>query len=240
LSFRPDRRTVLLVDDEAESARAASPLLERAGYRLATVGTREAALEAARRAGTAVVLLNWETSDLDGPRLCRELRRDARLPIIILSAQRGEADRIAGLELGADDCLTKPFSPLELVARVKAVLRRYESVPTGRLIRFADLTVDVGGRELRIGERAVDLRPREFDLLATLAESPGVAWKRERLLQVAWGYDWYGDTRTVDVHVAWLREKLAESRARIQTVWGVGYRLVPADEPAAGSSAEPS
>ena len=163
-----------------------------------------------RQTSPSLILLDLMMPEMDGWEVCKQLRKTSDIPIIMLTARDDDVDKVVGLELGADDYVTKPFNPRELVARVKAVLRRTErgSEPT-RVIRFQDLTIDLDRREFRIGERLVDLRPKEFDLLATLAASPGVVFDRERLLQVAWGYDYGGDSRTVDVHVTWLREKLS-------------------------------
>jgi DNA-binding response OmpR family regulator len=148
----------------------------------------------------------------------------------MLTARGDDVDKIVGLELGADDYMTKPFNARELVARVKAVLRRYSAGKAPeKVLQVGDLRIDPERHEVTIGERIVELRPKEFELLTTLARNPGVVFDRERLLKLAWGYDYYGDSRTVDVHVTWLREKLRESTARIQTVWGVGYKLVEAE-----------
>jgi len=224
-------QTVLVVDDERNIVQLAKLYLRNEGYQVETASNGREALEKVKQTVPNLVLLDLMMPEMDGWEVCRQLRRDGDVPIIILTARTDDVDRVVGLELGADDYVTKPFNPRELVARVKAVLRRYEaSRKPGRVIRFADLTIDQDRREFRIGERLVDLRPKEFDLVSTLAGTPGVVFERERLLQLAWGYEYYGDSRTVDVHVTWLREKLAASQARIQTVWGVGYKLVTADQ----------
>ncbi|MGH2588009.1 MAG: winged helix-turn-helix domain-containing protein, partial [Dehalococcoidia bacterium] len=154
-----------------------------------------------------------------------------RLPIVMLTARGEEADRVLGLELGADDYVTKPFSPRELVARVKAVLRRTESGPRRpSTIEVSDLTIDIAGREVRIAGKQVPLRTKEFDLLVALAENAGVAMARDRLLNTVWGEDFFGDARTLDVHIAWLRDKISAATAKIVTVWGFGYKLVVPDD----------
>lgn len=223
--------TVLVVDDERNIVQLAKLYLQNDGYRVETASNGRVALDKAQQVSPDLVLLDLMMPEMDGWEVCRQLRRTGDVPIIVLTARGDDVEKVVGLELGADDYITKPFNPRELVARVRAVLRRYEAgrAPT-RVIRFGDLTIDRDRHELRVGDRLVELRPKEFELLATLAGNPGVVFKRERLLQLGWGYDYYGDSRTIDVHVTWLREKLATSSARIQTVWGVGYKLVTADQ----------
>ena len=225
------RPTVLVVDDERNIAQLAKLYLQNEGYRVETAANGREALEKVKQARPNLVVLDLMLPELDGWEVTKQLRREGDIPIIILSARGDDVDRVVGLELGGDDYMTKPFNPRELVARVKAVLRRYDAgQKTTPVIRFADLTIDRDRREVTIGDRVVELRPKEFDLLTALAGNPGIVFDRERLLRVAWGYEYYGDSRTVDVHVTWLREKLATSTARIQTVWGVGYKLVTADQ----------
>jgi DNA-binding response OmpR family regulator len=173
------------------------------------------------------MVLDLMLPKVDGFDVCRQLRRDGDdLPIIILTARDDDVDKIVGLELGADDYVTKPFNPRELVARVEAVLRRATRETTPSTLRVGDVALDADAREVRVGDRAVQLRLKEFDLLATLMEESNVVLSREQLLERVWGYDFYGDTRTVDVHIARLRDKLAASELAIETVWGVGYKLV--------------
>jgi two-component system alkaline phosphatase synthesis response regulator PhoP len=219
---------ILLVDDEPSIVRLASMYLERDGFRVVAAGDGESALAAVVSQKPALVVLDVMLPKLDGFEVCRQLRtQDNPVPIIMLTARDEDIDKILGLELGADDYLTKPFNPRELVARVKAILRRNERAirtPAGP-IRLGDLTIDTAGREVWIGDRLLDLRTQEFDLLLTLVEHKGIVLSREQLLQQAWGFDFYGQTRTVDVHIAHLRKRLSDSTVRIETVTGVGYKL---------------
>jgi len=164
---------------------------------------------------------------IDGWEVCRRVRATSDVPIIMLTARSEDVDKIVGLELGADDYLTKPFNPRELVARVRAVLRRYERAakPT-RAIHIGQMTIDPARREVTVAGKPIKLRAKEFDLLLALAQHRGLVLSRNQLLDLVWGYDFYGSTRTVDVHIAHLREKLAGSNVVIETVRGVGYKLV--------------
>ncbi|OGO75506.1 MAG: DNA-binding response regulator [Chloroflexi bacterium RIFOXYC12_FULL_59_14] len=220
---------ILLVDDEPSILQLAQMYLEREGFRVKTASDGEAALEAVRVLCPALIVLDVMLPKLDGFEVCKRLRqRDDPAAILMLTARDEDIDKILGLELGADDYLTKPFNPRELVARVKAILRRGErSVKAGPApVRLADLVIDSASREVRLGERTLDLRAQEFDLLLTLAQARGRVLTREQLLQQAWGFDFYGQTRTVDVHVAHLRKKLEGSSVKIETITGVGYKLV--------------
>ena len=219
---------ILLVDDEPSIIQLSRLYLEREGFRIAAANDGEAAIAAVRREHPALVVLDVMLPKLDGFEVCRRLRAtNDPAAILMLTARDEDIDKILGLELGADDYLTKPFNPRELVARAKAILRRSErkgdaSVP----IHLGDLTIDPARREVRVDSRALDLRTQEFDLLLTLAEHRGLVLSREQILQKAWGFDFYGQTRTVDVHVAHLRKKLEPSKVKIETVTGVGYKLV--------------
>ena len=173
------------------------------------------------------MVLDVMLPELDGFEVCRRLRQDgSEVPIVMLTARDEDIDKVVGLELGADDYMTQPFNPRELVARVRAVLRRSERKTTRPLLRLGNVTVDGSSREAYVGDRRLALRLKEFDLLAALVENVNVALSREQLLRMAWGYDFFGDTRTVDVHIGRLREKLKGSTAEIETVWGIGYKLV--------------
>lgn len=223
---------VLVVDDEPSILQLARMYLEREGFRVQDSKDGEAALEAVDRLRPALVVLDVMLPKLDGFEVCRRLRAaDNNVAVLMLTARDDDIDKILGLELGADDYLTKPFNPRELVARVKAILRRSEIKPQtdGRPIHLADLSIDPARREVRLGARTLELRTQEFDLLLTLAEHRGLVLSREQLLQKAWGFDFYGQTRTVDVHIAHLRKKLEGSAVKIETVTGVGYKLA-ADE----------
>jgi DNA-binding response OmpR family regulator len=221
---------ILIVDDEPSIVQLARMYLEREGFRTESAGDGEAALDKAARLQPVLVVLDVMLPKLDGFEVCRRLRAaQESIAILMLTARDEDIDKILGLELGADDYLTKPFNPRELVARVKAILRRGErsvKVDGTSPIRIGDLTIDEARREVRISSRTLDLRTQEFDLLLTLAEHRGLVLSREQILQKAWGFDFYGQTRTVDVHVAHLRRKLEESAVKIETVTGVGYKLV--------------
>jgi two-component system, OmpR family, alkaline phosphatase synthesis response regulator PhoP len=220
---------ILLVDDEPSIIQLSRMYFERDGFRVQEIGDGEAALEAVTKYRPALIVLDVMLPKLDGFEVCRKLRASGdQTPIIMLTARDEDIDKILGLELGADDYLTKPFNPRELVARVKAILRRSDSVKQadGKPIHRGDLTIDPVSREASVASRLLDLRTQEFDLLLTLAEQPGRVFSREQLLQLAWGFDFYGQTRTVDVHIAHLRKKIEGSTAKIETVTGVGYKLV--------------
>jgi DNA-binding response OmpR family regulator len=219
---------ILLVDDEPSIIQLSRMYLEREGFRIASVNDGEAALTAVTRDHPALVVLDVMLPKLDGFEVCRRLRAtNDPTAILMLTARDEDIDKILGLELGADDYLTKPFNPRELVARVKAILRRGErKVDDSAPIHLGDVTIDPARREVRINSRTLDLRTQEFDLLLALAEHRGLVLSREQLLQKAWGFDFYGQTRTVDVHVAHLRRKIEASSVKIETVTGVGYKLV--------------
>lgn len=219
---------ILLVDDEPSILELSRMYLERDGFRTQSVQDGQSALEVASREQPALVVLDVMLPKLDGFEVCRRLRASNDPPLILmLTARDDDIDKVLGLELGADDYLTKPFNPRELVARVKAILRRGErKVGDSAPIHLGDLTIDPARREVHLASsQPLDLRTQEFDLLLTLAAHRGLVLTREQILQKAWGFDFYGQTRTVDVHVAHLRRKLEKSLVKIETVTGVGYKL---------------
>lgn len=219
---------ILLVDDEPHIIELASLYLKQDGFRVISAGDGLAALERVARDNPALMVLDLMLPRLDGWEVCKRVRAESDLPILMLTARDDDIDKIVGLELGADDYLTKPFNPRELVARIKAILRRVEPRRPGEgevPLRAGNLTIDPARREARVAGRLVDLRAKEFDLLLALVENRGLVLSREKLLDLVWGFDFYGQTRTVDVHVAHLRAKLRGCTAEIETVWGVGYKL---------------
>ena len=225
---------ILIVEDEATVADVVARYLARDGYTVRHVADGAHALPVARDFRPDLVILDIMLPNRSGVEICRELRAQGNTPIIMLTARDEESDKILGLGLGADDYMTKPFSPRELVARVKAVLRRAagpSSVEAGRdVIRAGDVEIDMATRRVTRGDVAVDLTAKEFDLLAHMAAHPGRVYTREHLLRAVWGYDYFGDDSTVTVHVRRLREKLEPDPARpryVTTVWGVGYRFEP-------------
>jgi len=216
---------VLVVEDDPTVREVVVRYLEREGLVVEAVADGETALTAAAACWPDLVVLDLMLPRVDGFEVCRQLRARAPVPVIMLTARGDEDDRVIGLELGADDYVTKPFSPAELVARVKAVLRRSEgnAAPT-EMVQVGGVTIDIGRREVRVNEEPVAFTTKEFDLLKFLAERPGLALSRQQILDGVWGYDWFGDVRTVDVHIAQVRKKI-DSAVKIDTVRGVGYRL---------------
>jgi DNA-binding response OmpR family regulator len=218
--------TILVVEDEEDIAALVRAYLERDGFRVVWAARGTEGLEALERNDVRLAILDLQLPDTDGFALCRAIRACSRLPVVMLTARDEEVDRVTGLELGADDYVTKPFSPRELVARVHAVLRRAEPEPEDDVIRAGDVELDRGSRSATVAGAEVELTAREFDLLWHLAERPGVVVGRERLLERVWGLAFPGGTRTVDVHVGQLRRKLGRPEL-IRTVRGSGYKLVP-------------
>jgi DNA-binding response OmpR family regulator len=222
---------ILIVDDEPNIIRLIQMYLEREGFGTLSARTGGEALEIMSRQSPALVILDIMLPDVDGWEVCREIRRTSDVPIIMLTAREADEDKIVGLEIGADDYVTKPFVTRELMARVKAILRRVKTssqTPADTLMDFGELTIDTAKREVKLDGETIQLRAKEYDLLAELARRPGVVFTRDKLLQDVWGYDFPGDSGTIDVHVRRLRAKLNDDSSNprfIETVWGVGYRL---------------
>ena len=220
--------TIVVIEDDPHIADLVDMYLRREGFRVIQATSGEAGLEATAREHPRLVVVDVGLPDrMDGLEVCRTLRATSDIPVVMLTARDSEIDRVIGLELGADDYVTKPFSPRELVARIRAILRRSEPGPrTGPapVLRVGEVEVDVDRHEARASGEVVALTAREFDLLAFLAENQGLVLSRRQLLDGVWGADWVGDDRTVDVHVRQLRKKLG-SALPLSTVWGVGYRL---------------
>ena len=229
---------ILVVEDEISLQETLAYNLRRQGYEVNAVGDGNAALEAARSEHPDLILLDIMLPGIDGFEVCRILRQEMSTPVLMLTARDDEIDRVVGLEVGADDYLTKPFSMRELIARVKAMLRRVRlirqelgvepSAPISQTMTFDDLVIDLTRREVRLKDEAVPFKPKEFDLLLFLANHRGQVLTRETVLEKVWGWDYYGDSRTVDVHIRWLREKIEldpSEPTRIITVRGAGYRF---------------
>jgi DNA-binding response OmpR family regulator len=238
-------RKILVVDDEPVLVETMAYNLEQAGYQVTTAADGASALEAARRETPDLVILDIMLPEMDGLEVCRQLRREnntVTTPIMMLTAKGDEIDKVVGLEVGADDYVTKPFGRRELLARVRALLRRADYPPaseeranqeasaevarSSRELVAGPLRIDLAGRRVSCRNQEMELQPKQFDLLTYLVRNRGTVLTRDQLLQNVWGYDYVGDTRTVDVHVRWLREKLEEDPANprlIQTVRGVGY-----------------
>jgi DNA-binding response OmpR family regulator len=223
-------QTILLVEDDATLAEALTYNLEREGYTVLRASDGMTALEMARRDVPDILVLDVMLPRLDGFSVCRMLRKESTIPILMLTARQDEVDRIAGLELGADDYLTKPFSVGELLARIRAILRRSDRQPTTErdAVVIGGIKLDTGSRRVWRDETEVQLSQKEFDLLACMMRNRGLALSRDVLLERVWGGDYVGDGRTVDVHIRWLREKIEtdpSTPAYVQTVRGIGYRF---------------
>ena len=221
---------IMVVDDEPNIIELARLYLEREGYQVDGIGNGEDALSRLGDINPDLVVLDVMLPDIDGFEVCRQLRTKSDVPILMLTARGEDIDKILGLELGADDYFTKPFNPRELVARVKAILRRYQTgIKASDIIDAGRLRIDLSRHKVTVDGQSVQLRTKEFTLLAAFAQNIEMVLTREKLLEMVWGYDYYGETRTVDVHVNHLRDKIAGSGARIETVRGVGYKMMVAE-----------
>jgi DNA-binding response OmpR family regulator len=222
---------ILIIDDEVHIIELAKLYLERDGFQVDAALKGHDGLNMLSSSNPDLIILDIMLPDIDGFEVCRQIRAKSKTPILMLSARREDVDKIVGLELGADDYLSKPFNPHEMVARVKAILRRAQTeVVTQQIIDIFGIHIDLPKRDVVIGNETLKLRTKEFDLLTVFAQNPGIVLSRERLLNQVWGYDYYGETRTVDVHVNHLRDKLENSSADIETFRGTGYKLVSRKE----------
>jgi len=222
---------ILIIEDEPAIVELVTLYLGREGFHVAAAYDGVEGLVAVKMEQPDLIILDLMLPEMDGWEVCKRLRQDTDIPIIMLTARGDDVDKIVGLELGADDYVTKPFNPRELAARVKAVLRRGRvREQANGVIRLGELVLDPARREVRIRGELTSLRAKEFDLLQTMARHPGMVFSREQLLNQVWGYDYLGSTRTVDVHVAQLRQKIRDCGVQIETVWGVGYKLCVDDD----------
>jgi DNA-binding response OmpR family regulator len=234
--------TIIVAEDERDLNSLIRRHLEDEGYRVVQAFDGADAVLAVERERPDLLILDWMMPKLDGLEVCRRVRRSSIVPILMLTARSDEIDRVLGLEVGADDYVTKPFGIRELVARVHAMLRRVElfresaADPAPPIVTTGPLTIDLGQHSVVLGAESIDLTPKEFDLLALLVQNAGRAFARDYLLEKVWGYDYAGFDRTVDTHVLRLRKKLGEFGDRIETVWGVGYRFARPRPDASGDN----
>jgi DNA-binding response OmpR family regulator len=238
-------KTILVVDDERHIVELVRLYLVKEGFRVEAAYSGNEALRKYTATQPALVVLDLMLPELDGWEVCRRIRRESDIPIIMLTARGDDVDKIVGLELGADDYLAKPFNPRELVARVKAVLRRtvQSPIPTavsqsGPIV-MGNTTIDTDRHEVTVEGRQIELRMKEFDLLLAFVQRLGIVMERDKLLNVVWGYEYFGDTRTVDVHVAHLRDRLEGSTLNIHTIRGVGYKMVLEEAPSIPEAGKP-
>jgi two-component system, OmpR family, alkaline phosphatase synthesis response regulator PhoP len=227
---------ILVADDEPNIIKLLRLYLREEGYDVTSARDGREAVERFRAEKPDLVILDLMMPYLGGFEVCTEIRKESDVPVIMLTARSDDVDKIVGLEMGADDYITKPFNPRELVARVKANLRRRDwdraagETEEPAAVTIGDVTLDPASRDVTVAGARVRLRQREFDLLEAFMRHPNIALDRERLLAMVWGEDFFGDARTIDVHVAWLREKLKSAQPKIETVWGVGYKFVPSED----------
>jgi len=225
---------ILIVEDEANIASFVALYLQKAGYSVERAATGAEGIDKANRVTPSLIVLDLNLPDMDGLEVCRSLRNGSAVPILMLTARDDDVDKIVGLEVGADDYMTKPFNPRELVARIRSILRRATAPPPKSKGRkeHGSIVIDAGRREVTVSGRHVQLAPKEFDLLWELLDHRGMVLTREQLLERVWGYTFVGDTRTVDVHVRQLRRKIGEE-CPVVTVWGVGYKVADDAAPVA-------
>jgi DNA-binding response OmpR family regulator len=217
---------ILAVDDEQNILELVKLYLEREGYQVDTACSGSEALAKFPLVSPDFLILDLMLPDMDGFEICRRIRTRSNVPIIMLTARKEDVDKIVGLEIGADDYLTKPFNPRELIARIKAIARRLQAGQSkDRTLRLGQLQIDLSGHAVTFEGQPLSLRTKEYALLITFAQNPGIVFSREKLLEMVWGFDYYGETRTVDVHINHLREKLDGSGVNIETLRGTGYKL---------------
>lgn len=220
---------ILVVDDEKNIVELVRLYMEKEGFETICAYTGDEAISKYKEEKPDLIVLDLMLPGIDGWQVCREIRKTSSVPIIMLTAKSETFDKVLGLELGADDYITKPFEAKELIARVKAVLRRSgnQEDEDGKEVEFKNLSINIENYELQIGGEQVDAPPKEIELLYFLASNPNRVYTREQLLEEVWGFDYFGDSRTVDVHIKRLREKLegVESDWQLKTVWGVGYKF---------------
>lgn len=221
---------VLVVDDDINIVKLIKLYLEKEDYTVCTASNGLEALEVWKRENPSIIVLDIMMPELDGNGVCREIRKSSDIPIIMLTAKGETFDKVLSLELGADDYIVKPFEPKELVARIKAILRRSESkaaVSDDKIVKFDKLEVNLVNYELKIDDKILEIPPKELELLYFLASNPNRVFTREQLLEEVWGFDYFGDSRTVDVHIKRLREKIdgIDANWQLKTVWGVGYKF---------------
>ena len=221
---------ILLVDDDPNIRQLVNLYLEKEGFEVEMADRGDTAVEKFKTFAPNLILLDLMLPGMDGWQVCREVRKTSNVPIIMLTAKDETFDKVLGLELGADDYMVKPFDPKELVARIKAVLRRFQNAdaPTSKELSFPGLTINIGQYTVTYMGKELEMPPKELELLYFLASHPGMVFTREQLLEQVWGYDYFGDSRTVDIHVKRLREKLTDGEKmgwQIKTVWGVGYKF---------------
>lgn len=217
---------IMVVDDESRMRKLVRDFLSKKGYEVCEAGDGEEAMNLFYKMNDIdLIILDVMMPKMDGWEVMREIRKTSKVPIIMLTAKSDESDELHGFDMGADEYITKPFSPKILVARVEAILRRSQNGQTDGIIKVGDITMDKNAHEVRVGEEIIDLSFREFELLAYFIENQGIALSRERILNNVWNYDYFGDARTIDTHVKKLRSKMGDYGKYIKTIWGMGYKF---------------
>ena len=221
-----ERLKILVVDDESRMRKLLKDFLVKSGYEVLEAEHGEQAVDLFMKVkDIALIILDIMMPKMDGWQVCREIRKESNVPIIMLTAKSSEADELKGFELGVDEYISKPFSPKILVARVEAVLRRSNAAAPDEVIRVGEITIDKSAHQVTVDGNVVELSYKEFELLTYFAENQGIALSREKILNNVWNYDYFGDARTIDTHVKKLRSKMGEKGDYIKTIWGMGYKF---------------
>lgn len=221
-----EKLKILVVDDESRMRKLVKDFLEREGYEVLEAGDGMEAMDIFyENKDIALMILDVMMPKMDGWQVCREIRQESKLPIIMLTARADERDELQGFELGVDEYISKPFSPKILVARVSAILRRTNALASDEIVDAGGILIDKAAHTVKIGDKEIDLSFKEFELLSYFVENQGIALSREKILNHVWNYDYFGDARTIDTHVKKLRSKLGEKGDYIKTIWGMGYKF---------------